>query len=87
MLRLWTPRHHGTGLPVDVEYAPGMGVVRKLDQHQRWQLAGQYAARHVLTGPWFRRCCATCGTRGRCIYRRWAQDVLTEQVRREWFGR
>ena len=69
------------------EYVPGLGVVPKLDNARRWRLAGEYATTHRLTGPWYRRVCQTCGTRGRCEYGRWSDDVLVERARREWLGR
>ena len=69
------------------EYVPGLGVVPSLNKTRRWQLAGEYATTHRMTGPWYRRACPTCGTRGRCEYARWSDDVLVEQVRREWLGR
>jgi hypothetical protein len=73
-------------LPFDKEYVPGLGVVGKLDRTRRWQLAGEYAAKHQFVGPWYRRVCAVCGTRSRCEYGRWALDILIKKVRREWLG-
>jgi hypothetical protein len=74
-------------LPGMSEYVPGLGVVPKLDNTRRWLLAGEYAATHRLTGPRYRRTCRTCGTRGRCEYGRWSDDILIERARREWLGR
>jgi hypothetical protein len=37
-------------LPGMSEYVPGVGVVPT----RRWRLAGEYAARHRLTGPCYR---------------------------------
>ncbi len=74
-------------LPGMSEYVPGLGVVPQLDRTRRWQLAGEYATTHRLTGRWFRRTCESCGTRGRCEYGRWSDGILIEQVRREWLGR
>jgi hypothetical protein len=79
-------RGQSAELPFDQEYVPGLGIVRKLDNRQRWQLAGEYAATHRLVGPWFRRVCALCTTKGRCEYGRWSDDVLIAEVRREWLG-
>lgn len=73
-------------LPFDQEYVPGLGIVRKLDRTRRWQLAGEYAVTHQLVGPWFRRVCSSCATKGRCEYGRWSDDVLVAEVRREWLG-
>jgi hypothetical protein len=74
-------------LPALHEYVPGLGVVPKLDDKRRWQLAGEYATTHRLTGPWYRRVCQSCGTRGRCEYGRWSDNILVERARREWLGR
>jgi hypothetical protein len=74
-------------LPPMHEYVPGLGVVPKLDDKRRWQLAGEYATTHRSIGPWYRRTCQTCGSRGRCEYGRWSADVLVERARREWLGR
>jgi hypothetical protein len=74
-------------LPYGMEYVPGLGAVRKLGQEHRWRLAGQYTVTHQLTGPWYRRGCPVCGTRGRCEYGRWADDVLVREARREWLER
>jgi hypothetical protein len=84
-MRLRTQRPSAE-LPLDHEYVPGRGVVRKLDQTRRWRLAGEYTVMHRLVGPWYRRVCAACGTRGRCGYRRWAGEILLAEVRREWLG-
>jgi hypothetical protein len=74
------------GLPGMTEYVPGLGVVPKLDKTRCWRLAGEYATTHRQVGRWYRRTCQTCGTRGRCEYRRWSDDILIEQARREWLG-
>ncbi len=74
-------RDLATELPFDMEHVPGLGVVKKLDKERRWHLAGVYAARHQLVGPWLRRSCATCGTRGRCEYHRWAEACGTRAAR------
>lgn len=74
-------------LPALHEYVPGLGVVPKLDDKRRWQLAGEYTVVHRTTGPWYRRVCQTCGTRGRCEHSHWSTDVLVERARREWLGR
>lgn len=86
-MRLRSRRASDGDLPFGTEYVPGLGVVSTFSQEQRWQLAGEYAAIHRSTGPWFRRVCAACGTRRRCPYGRWSDDVLTAQARREWLGR
>jgi hypothetical protein len=72
------------GLPYGTEHVPGLGAVSKLPDQARWQLAGEYRAAHRLVGPWYRRSCAICGTRGGCEFSRWAIDVLTEKARVEW---
>jgi hypothetical protein len=74
-------------LPAMTEYVPGLGTVSTLDNTRRWQLAGEYATTHRLTGPWYRRVCQTCGTRGGCEYGRWSNHILIERGRREWLGR
>lgn len=87
-MRLWPARHQADNeLPFDMEYVPGRGIVRKLDAHRRWQLAGEYSVTHHLTGPWYRRTCPACGTKGRCEYGRWSDDILIAEVRRAWLGR
>jgi hypothetical protein len=74
-------------LPFDREYVPGFGVVQKLENARRWSLAGEYSVTHRPTGRWFRRSCPTCGTRGRCEFARWSDDVLIAKASREWLGR
>jgi hypothetical protein len=74
-------------LPFDMEYVPGVGIVRKLDQHRRWQLAGESSVTHRLAGPWYRRTRATCNTKGRCEFGRWSDDILIAEARRAWLGR
>lgn len=87
-MRLRLPQTPATiTLPFDQEYVPGLGNVRKLAREHRWQFAGEYTAKHQLTGPWYRRGCPVCGTRGRCEYGRWADDVLVGEARRDWLGR
>jgi hypothetical protein len=63
------------------EYVPGLGVVQKLANVHRWRLAGEYTVTHRLAGPWYRRSCSTCGTRHRCEFSRWADDVLSTKAR------
>jgi hypothetical protein len=66
---------------------PGVDAGVWLTEIERWRLAGTYTAVHQLVGPWYRRECSVCGTRGRCAYARWADGVLTEKARRDWYGR
>jgi hypothetical protein len=73
-------------LPFGVEHVPGLGAVSKPNEAARWRLAGEYAATHQLTGSWYRRVCARCGTRGGCEFGRWADDVLTAKAGRDWPG-
>lgn len=70
-------REQSAELPFDQEYVPGLWIVR---------IAGEYATTHRLVGPWFRRVCVFCATKGRCEYGRWSDDVLIAEVRREWLG-
>ena len=66
------PTSHAT------EYVPGLGIVPRLPDIRRWRLAGEYAARHRLDGPWWRKVCAVCGTR--CEYAAWASAVLGDKA-------
>jgi hypothetical protein len=84
MWRRLSRRVRHEGLPYGTEYVPGHGVVVRLSDQARWQLAGEYRAAHRLVGPWYRRSCGVCGTRGGCEYGRWANGVLTERTRIEW---
>jgi len=86
-MRLRSRRATGDELPGGTEYVPGLGIVRTLGREWRWKLAGEYAVTHRLTGPWYRRVCAACGTRGRCVFGRWSDSVLTAMARRELSGR
>src|SRR5262249_15568030 len=67
-------------LPYGTEYVPGHGVVARLTDQPRCQLAGEYRAAHRLLGPWYRRSCVLCGTRAGCHFSRWANGVLTEKA-------
>ena len=64
------------------EYIPGLGVVPRLRDSDRWRLAGEYASTHQLVGPWYRKRCPQCAKR--CEFWRWAQAILREQVMRHW---
>jgi hypothetical protein len=63
-----------------VQRVPGVAAEVRLTETERWRLAGEYTVRHRLVGPWHYRICATCGTRGRCAYSRWANAVLTPKL-------
>jgi hypothetical protein len=84
---LWRSRSASETLPFGVEHVPGIGAVSRLSDTVRWRLAGEYAATHRLVGPFYRRVCDRCGTRGGCEFSRWAADVLTSKARQEWLGR
>lgn len=84
-MRLWVQRRSAE-LQFDQEYVPGLGIVRKPDNRLRWRLAGEYSVTHQLVGPWCRRVCAACATKGRCEYGLWSVGVLTGEIRREWLG-
>jgi hypothetical protein len=85
-MRLLLRRASGGVLPGGTEYVPGIGVARSVGKEWRWKLAGEYATAHRLIGPWYRRVCASCGTRGRCAFQRWSSATLAAGTR-EWRGR
>jgi len=61
------------------EYIPGLGVVPRLRDADRWRLAGEYSATHRPVGSWWRKRCPHCGNR--CEFYRWAERTLTEKLR------
>jgi hypothetical protein len=85
---MWLPllrRSAAGNLASGTTVVPGRGAVY-LSKPERWRLAGEYASTHRLIGPWYGRRCATCDTRGRCDYARWADEVIVGEARREWLG-
>ena len=51
-LRLCGPWSETAGEISDsMEYVPGLGVVPRLRDADRWRLAGQYASTHQYVGP------------------------------------
>jgi hypothetical protein len=86
MLRWLVRRAAADGLPFGVEYVPGLGTVAVLGDTTRWRLAGEYATTHRLIGPWYRRSCVRCETKGGCEFGRWAAGVLIARAERDWLG-
>jgi len=86
MLRRLARRLAPGRISSELERVPGAGTAPRLPDPVRWQLAGEYSATHQLTGPWYRRGCGRCGTKGGCPYRRWADDVLAAKARHEWLA-
>jgi hypothetical protein len=82
----WLAWRSGDGPPLSLEPVPGLAPGVRLTQIERWRLAGDYRTRHQLVGLLFRRVCVTCGTKGGCVYGRWADEVLVGQARRDWLG-
>jgi hypothetical protein len=78
-------RSAANDLAFGMTVVPGRGVVY-LSKPERWRLAGEYASTHRLVGPWYGRRCARCGTRGRCGYARWADEVIVGEARCERLG-
>jgi hypothetical protein len=79
----WLTSRGASSAATDWRAIPGIEPGAWLTKAQQWALAGQYLATHQMIGSWRHRVCSVCGTR-RCSYRRWADDLLSEQARRDW---